>query len=306
MRGRSGLVVAVLVLLTLTATPVALVGTWARTTLLDTDDWVRTVGPLASDPHVRSAVADRVADGVLAALPLDEVVGWLPGSLGDGAAAAAERRVGDTVRDRSAAAVGSDAFGAAWLAVNRAFHAQLVGVLRGDPGAAGRVDDEGRLLLDLTTLADTVRGAVVAVGVPDRLVPHVTVVVPVLDGGTTARLQQTVGTAERAATWAPWVALAAAAGAVTLARRRARALAWVGGAVVLGTAAVLVGLRVARAGVLAGPAAAFLGDPVLALVVDHVTAGLVAGSWWVGGAGLVVMLGGAVADSPAARARALG
>lgn len=307
MRRRSGLVAVLisgLVLVTFVATPVALVGTWARTTLLDTDDWVRTVSPLASDARVQAAVADRVADGVVAALPLDEVAERLPGSLGDGAAAGVERRVGDVVRDRSAAAVGSDRFAAAWVAVNRTFHAQLVGLLRGDPDVVGRVDEQGRLLLDLSGVADTVRGAVVAAGVPDRLVPHVTVAVPVLDGGTTARLQDTVGRAERAATWAPWLAVVAAVGAVALARRRARALAWVAGVVVLGVGAVLLGVRVVRAGVLAGPAAAFLGDPVTALVVDHVTVGLVTAAWWVGGAGLVVMLAAAVADAPVVRARA--
>lgn len=307
MRRRSGLVavlVSGLVLVTFVATPVALVGTWARTTLLDTDDWVRTVSPLASDPRVQAAVGERVADDVVAALPLDDVAGWLPGALGDDAAAGVERRVGDVVRERTAGAVGSDAFAAAWVLVNRTFHGQLVGLLRGDPGAVGQVDAQGRLLLDLSDVADTVRGAVVAAGVPDRLVPHVTVVVPVLDGGTTARLQDTVGRAERAATWAPWLAVVAAVGAVALARRRARALAWVAGVVVLGVGAVLLGVRVVRAGVLAGPAAAFLGDPVTALVVDHVTVGLVTAAWWVGGAGLVVMLAAAVADAPVVRARA--
>ncbi|GIG41934.1 hypothetical protein [Cellulomonas phragmiteti] len=298
MRGRHGLVVVLLVVLTLATTPVAVVGTWARTTLLDTDDWVRTVAPLASDPRVQGAVADRVADGVVTALPLDDVAGWLPGTLGEDAAAGVERRVGDVVRDRSASAVGSDVFVAAWVTVNRTFHTQLVGVLRGDADALGQVDAEGRLALDLTGVADTVRAAVVAVGVPERVVPRVEVAVPVLDGGTTARLQQSVGTAERAATWAPWVAAAAAVGAVALARRRARALAWVAGAVVLAAAGVLVGLRGMRAAVLAGPAAAFLGDPVVGLVVDHVTAGLSTAVWWLGGTGLVVMLLAAVADAP--------
>jgi len=291
------------VLVTFVVTPLALAGTWARTTLLDTDDWVRTVGPLASDPRVQAAVGDRAADSVVGALPLDDVAGWLPGSLGEGAAAAAERRVGELVRARSSDAVGSDAFAAAWIVVNRTFHTQLVGVLRGDPGAVGQVDDQGRLSLDLTGFTDTVRAAVVAVGVPDRLVPHVEVVVPVLDGGTTARLQQTVGTAERTAGWAPWVAGLAVVGAVVLARRRARALAWAAGAVVLGTVVVVVGVRVLRAGVLAGPAAAFLGDPVVALVLDHVTAGLVTATWWAGGAGVVVMLAAAVADARGARVR---
>ncbi|SFJ77700.1 hypothetical protein [Cellulomonas sp. KH9] len=295
-------VVAVLVVLTFVTTPVALVGTWTRSTLLDTDDWVRLVAPLAADPRLQGAVADRVAGGVVAALPLDDVVGLLPGTLGDDAAADVERRIGDVVHERSVEVVDSDGFGAVWVAVNRTFHRQLVGTLRDDPDAAARVDDQGRTTLDLTRVADVVRGGVVAAGVPDAVVPHVTVVVPVLDGGTTERLQRTVGRAEGAAAWAPWAAGAAAAGAVALARRRARATAWVAGAAVLGASAVLVGVRVVRAAVLAGPAAAVLGDPVVALVVDHVSAGLVAATVWTGGVALVVLLASATADARASRA----
>lgn len=308
MRGvlrRPALVVA-LVLVALVATPVALVGTWARTTFLDTDAYVGVVGPLADDPRVQDAVARRVSDGVVAALPVDDVVGLLPGALGDRAAAGVNGRVGGFVEERSAAVVGSDVFGSAWVALHRTFHTQLVGALRDDPRAAAQVDDEGRLTVDLSGVADGVRAGVVALGVPERLVPQVTVVVPVLDGGTTARLQQTVGTADRYALVAPWVAGLAVVGAVLLARRRARALAWAAGAVVLGAVAVLVAVRVARASVLAGPAAFVLGDPVVALVVDHVTAGLVTAVWWVGGLALPAAVAGAAVDARGPRPRRVG
>ncbi|UZN02408.1 hypothetical protein [Cellulomonas sp. S1-8] len=300
MRRRSRLVVP-LVLVALALTPVALVGTWARATLFDTEDWQRLVEPLASDPQVQDAVSARVEDGVLAALPVDDLVGLLPGTLGDDAAAEVERRIGEVARDGSASAVGSDAFASAWVTVNRTFHSQLVGTLRDDPDAMGRVDDEGRLTFDLSGVTDTVRAAVVTAGVPEQLVPRITVVVPVLDGGTTERLQQTVGNADRAAGWAPWVGVLAAIGAVALARRRARALAWVAGAVALGALAVVVGVRVTRAAVLAGPAAAFLGDRVVALVVDHVTANLLTTTWWAGGVALVVLLAAAVVDATGGR-----
>ena len=45
--------------------PLSLSAVWVRNTLLDTDNYVSTVGPLASDPHVQQAVAKRVTDALV-------------------------------------------------------------------------------------------------------------------------------------------------------------------------------------------------------------------------------------------------
>src|SRR5262245_38149560 len=45
--------------------PLSLSAVWVRNTLLDTDNYVATVGPLASDPHIQQAVANRVTDALV-------------------------------------------------------------------------------------------------------------------------------------------------------------------------------------------------------------------------------------------------
>ncbi len=57
-RGRSRLRIAIAALLisvSVILAPVAVIGTWARTQLVDTDAFVQTFAPLASEPAVESA-----------------------------------------------------------------------------------------------------------------------------------------------------------------------------------------------------------------------------------------------------------
>ena len=43
---------------------------WTRSVLLDTDRYVQTVAPLADDPEIQTAMADRVTVEILDALDL--------------------------------------------------------------------------------------------------------------------------------------------------------------------------------------------------------------------------------------------
>src|SRR5215213_1235624 len=54
--------------------PVSLTAVWVRNTLLDTDNYVSTVGPLASDPHVQQGIANRVTDALFANVDVEEKV----------------------------------------------------------------------------------------------------------------------------------------------------------------------------------------------------------------------------------------
>lgn len=52
----------------------AVVAVWANSIVRDTDRYVATVGPLASDPDVQQAVTNRVTDEVLARINVDGLV----------------------------------------------------------------------------------------------------------------------------------------------------------------------------------------------------------------------------------------
>ena len=67
----------VLVLVGALLAPVAVIGTWARAQLVDTDRFVQTFAPLAQKPEVQSFVAKEVTSGIEQSVDIDAMVGDL-------------------------------------------------------------------------------------------------------------------------------------------------------------------------------------------------------------------------------------
>ncbi|HVN50652.1 MAG TPA: hypothetical protein VMT43_04425 [Acidimicrobiales bacterium] len=124
--------VAFLVVLTSLAILASAVGVWAHRTLLNTDSWVATVGPLAKDPAVTDAVATKVTDEVMQALDLE---GWLKETLPPKvkpAAAPIAAGASQFVLNAVKQLLQTDQFQKFWVAANRQVHELAVKVLRGD------------------------------------------------------------------------------------------------------------------------------------------------------------------------------
>src|SRR4051794_38167663 len=66
--------VALLLIVGFLLTPVAVLVTYAKTHVLDTDRYVATVAPLASDPAIQSAAANRIATELLAQVDVKQYV----------------------------------------------------------------------------------------------------------------------------------------------------------------------------------------------------------------------------------------
>ena len=135
----AGLLVAVAALLA----PLSVLSTWASGQIQDTDRYLATVAPLASDPDVQAAIVVRVEEVIYSYLDLDaavdEVVQALEGQgLPPRAAATLGALAGPLttgirsfVHDRIVALVASDAFEEAWVEANRTAHEELVAALTG-------------------------------------------------------------------------------------------------------------------------------------------------------------------------------
>ena len=134
--------------------PLSLSAVWVRNTLLDTDNYVSTVGPLASDPHVQQAVANRVTDALVndatvekkisAALP--PRASFLAAPLTDGVRSAVDRA---TLRLAQ-----SSRFATLWERVNRRAHEALVNVLTG----GGRVTTQnGTVAVNVEQIVENVK-----------------------------------------------------------------------------------------------------------------------------------------------------
>jgi hypothetical protein len=122
----------VLVVLTSIAILTSAVGVWAHRTLLNTDSWVATVGPLAKDHAVTDAVATQVSDQLTQVLDLeDRLKQELPPSLQNASGAiatAANQLIVNLVQQL----MRTDQFHTFWVEANRQAHAAAVRVLRGD------------------------------------------------------------------------------------------------------------------------------------------------------------------------------
>ncbi|WP_418960608.1 hypothetical protein [Streptomyces tritici] len=165
----------VLLLLALLLAPLAVVAAWVQDTVSDTDRYVATVAPLASEPPVQEVVINRLTDRVVANVDVAAVTDALTKALQDAGAPpravdAAEalegplRNAVTTVVDRTVTRViTGDAFQQVWEGANRRSHAAVMNMLTGERDGALRADG-GTVRLDVGEVVDQVQERLVDAG----------------------------------------------------------------------------------------------------------------------------------------------
>ena len=275
---------AVLLVIGVVLVPVGATATWLRTTVTDTDTYVATITPLATDPAVTSFVEDRATARVVAAISDQHLVDRALAALENrGLPTAATRALGllaaplaaqveQVVRRVVTAVVESDQFATAWVAANRVAHAQLVAVLSRSPDGA-IVDNGTDVSIDIGNLVEPIEQRLVAAGVPlvDKL-PPITVSVPLLPSSDLDTARTAYNALRIGGVALPLLALAFIAGGVAMARDRRRALVRVGLGAAVACVVLVLGLSLARSHVASslppGASAAAVS------VMDTVTEGL--------------------------------
>jgi hypothetical protein len=124
--------VTVLVVLACLSLTMATVAFWANRTLLDTDGWVATVGPLAGEPAITAALQPRITDEVFNLIPAQDA---LTEALPDQVAFLAvplSSAIRSFVDDQVGAFLNSSTFETLWTDANRIAHEQVLALLRGD------------------------------------------------------------------------------------------------------------------------------------------------------------------------------
>ncbi|MFD9127380.1 hypothetical protein ACFV0G_21895, partial [Kitasatospora sp. NPDC059571] len=161
---------AVLIVLAALLTPLGVLASWVHTEIADTDRYVATVAPLADNPAVQSAVADRVTAEIVRQIPVDSLLnGLVPGGtplLGDllkGLGPALTGGVDALVRTGVEDFVRSDAFREVWTDLNRDAHAALDKEVTGAGGGAVRIDGD-TVVLDLAPVVARVKASLAASG----------------------------------------------------------------------------------------------------------------------------------------------
>lgn len=253
--GRSTAAV-VLILVGALLAPVAVVGSWARGLVVDTDRYVDTVAPIAQDPLVQSAVSNRITLAVVDALNVeqlttqatDAVAGLdLPPLVGQAVTslqAPLQEAITGFIRKNVTRIVSSDAFENTWEQANRAAHEQIVATLRGDPDALAQISDSGQLTLDITPIIEDVKTSLEQAGFTlVSRIPTITVTFPIASSADLLRLQSAYRLIDIVGGLLPYLSLALLAAGVLAAQHRSRALVVAG--LSLAGAMLLLGIALA-------------------------------------------------------------
>ena len=173
------IVAVLLIVIACVLAPLSVVAIWTRNQVTNTDRYVATVTPLASDPAVQQAITDQITAQVFTYIDIQALTTQVTDALsarveGRGlppqAAAALQGLAGPIangvqgfVRTQVERIVQSQAFEDAWIQANRAAHQALVKALTGEGGGAVTVEND-TVILNLGPFIQTVKQQLVAQG----------------------------------------------------------------------------------------------------------------------------------------------
>ena len=216
---------------------------WGRNLLLNTDRYVQTMAPLASNPGVQSALVAAVDRQVEANLDVSSLVGGvLPPKAAKALSGPLQNAVSGLVNTIATNFVESKAFATIWTQMNRIAHQQIDNLLTGKAIGNGQVKTQaGKIALDLTPIVQQVKTKLVDAGVTvANNVPPIGATLEIANVKGLAKAQKAVRALNTLADWLPWIGLALVAAGVGLARRRRRAT--IRAAIGLGAGMIIIGI----------------------------------------------------------------
>ena len=237
----------ILVVLACILAVVSVVVVFGRNQLLNTDTYVRTVAPLASDPAIQTAVAKQVSQSLITHTDVEQrVKNALPTKAGF-LATPITSGVQSATNEITLQLVQSQQFQKVWVAANRASHKQLVALLTGSKEGA-LASSNGKVTIDLSQVEVRAKKALDAKGITvfDK-VPAVKGLDFVLfQSEQLARFQRLTRLLNHLALALPIATLLLFAGGIVLARNRRRGLVRAAAGLALSMALVLVVISIAR------------------------------------------------------------
>ena len=241
----------VLLVLVAMLAPLAVVATWVHDEISNTDRYVQTVTPLASNKAVQDAAIARVTNEIYTRLDVKAVTNdavnalaaqGLPPRVAAGLSALSTplaNGVHSFIENAVTKVIRSPQFQEAWVAANREAHAQLVAVLTGNGSDTVQVTGN-TVSINLAALIDGVKQKLVQSGFTlANRIPEVNATFPIMKSADLAKAQNGFRILSAAARTLPILALLLLAGAVFLAPARRKAL--VIGALVVAASMLLLG-----------------------------------------------------------------
>ncbi|WP_457029507.1 hypothetical protein [Kitasatospora sp. P5_F3] len=249
---------AVLITLTCILVPMSLITVWVHDIVLDTDRYVSTVEPLASNPAIEAAAVNRITKAVDVRVNGNEVTSdvaaWLQSQGLPPRAVAGIKALGpkldeavDSAVEKAATRfVQSDRFETIWTEANRAAHNAVVHALTGHGRGAVEVSG-GTVTLDVGTAVETVKQDLVDAGLtPAEKIPAVNKQMVLFQSDKLEKIRGAAHALDVLGNWLPVLTVVLGAIGVLLARRRRRALVTTALGAAGASLILVVGLVVAR------------------------------------------------------------
>jgi hypothetical protein len=240
------IVASVLLFVGVLLVPVSLSAIWVRNTLLDTDQYVATVGPLADNSEIQHGLADRVTTALFADGTVEKRVAEVLPPRATVLAAPISSGL-ETVANRAALRLfESDRFQTLWENVNRRAHTAVVDVLTG--GGSRVSTKDGAVSINLEQIFTNVKQRLDARGITvfdDAQLPAQYQSVVLIQSKQLEQAQGLVDLLQKLAWALPVAALLCIGGSIALSgnrrRRVMRAGIWIAGAVAIQLALLSVG-----------------------------------------------------------------
>jgi hypothetical protein len=308
--GRAGrqrwrtIVAVLLIVVGCVLAPLAGVAVWARNQVTDTDRYVATVAPLASDPAIQQAITDQITNQVFTYIDVQGLTtqavdalterGSLPPRLADqlqALAAPIANGIQSFTRTQVAKIVQSQAFADAWVQANRLAHDELVKALTGEGGGAITVKND-TVSINLAAFIQTVKQQLVASGftLAERI-PAVNASFVLFQSKDITRARSAFNLLNTLGNWLPVIALILLAIGVYVAKDHRRALIGAGLGVAVGMLLLALGLAIFRSVYLDAVPANVLPHDAAAVLYDTIVRFLRAGLRTILVLGLVVAAG---------------
>jgi len=251
--------------------PLALSSAWLATVVTDTDAYVDTVGPLASDSDVQAAAVDALEGAAVSTVE-------------EAAGASLDANTRNQVRAAVGLAVEAPEFETVWREANRIAHDEAVVILEDEGGQ--QVTEDGRVVVELGPVFDSVVQSLDEQGLVDAAaVPPVQASVPLVKTSDLDRAQTAYALLDAAGFWVPALWLVLVVLTLLVASERRRAAVWLAVGSIIGLLMLVLGLVVAR-GALVSELGSSTDDDLIRAIWDV----LVSRLYWAIGIGFVVSI----------------
>ena len=253
------IVASLLIVLGCVLAPLGGVAVWARNQVTNSDRYVATITPLASDPAIQQAITDQITTQVFTYIDVQALTNQVVDALSarvegrglppqtaaalQGLAGPVANGVEGFVRTQVERIVQSQAFEDAWIQANRAAHEALVKALTGEGGGSVTIEND-TVSINLAPFIQTVKQRLVDSGFGlAAQIPNVNASFVLFQSADITRARNAFNLLNTLGNWLPVVALVLLAIGIYVAKDHRRAL--VGAALGVAAGMVLLGLSLA-------------------------------------------------------------